>query len=222
VVDPRPGSHPGLVNIAIVNSQLLLTFTLTVAVIVIVPGPSVLFIVGRALSAGRPAAVAAAAGNSLGAAVQGVFGAFGVGTVVSQSPAAYAALKTGGALYLVAIGTSTLRHRRLDPAAGESVAVDQRRHLRQGFVVGVMNPKTLVFLVAALPQFVDPARGHVVVQMLVLLAVYSVLCLAGDTSFAFAGGFLRGWTANSPQRIEQVVGFGGICIVGMGLLLALH
>lgn len=205
-----------------INTQLLLTFAVTVAVIVIVPGPSVMFIVGRALSLGRPAALAAAAGNSLGSVFQGLLAAFGIGTLISESAMLYNGIKFGGAMYLVSMGAKTLRSRQFSAAADGSVGESGRGQVaRQGFLVGISNPKTMVFFAAALPQFVDPSRGHVVIQMLVLLTVYGVMSLVGDSSWGFAGGSIRKWSANSPRRIERLIGLGGTCIIAMGIALAL-
>jgi threonine/homoserine/homoserine lactone efflux protein len=204
-----------------INTQLLLTFAMTAALIVVIPGPSVMFIVSRALSVGRPAALAAAAGNSLGATFQGILAAFGLGTLISESALLYNVIKIVGAAYLVTLGARTLQHREFAAGTDNAAAGGRRREARQGFLVGATNPKTIVFFAAALPQFVDPTRGYVVVQMLVLLSVYSIMSLVSDTSWGFAGGSIRTWSANSPQRIERLIGAGGMCIIGLGLALAL-
>jgi threonine/homoserine/homoserine lactone efflux protein len=209
-------------NASLMNTQMLLTFCMTTAVIVAVPGPSAMFIVSRAISVGRPAAIAAAAGNTLGTTFQGLLAACGVGTLIGKSALLYNVIKLGGAAYLVAMGAKTIRHREVATVSDESSnSDDRRRAVRQGLVVGATNPKTLVFFAAALPQFVDPSRGYVIVQMLVLLAVYSLMSLVGDTSWGFAGGSLRAWSANSPLRIERMIAVGGLCIVGVGIAMAL-
>jgi threonine/homoserine/homoserine lactone efflux protein len=209
-------------NTALINTQLLLTFAVTTAIIIVIPGPSVMFIVGRALSVGRPAALAAAAGNTLGSTFQGVLAAFGLGAVIGESKFLYTLIKMGGAFYLVMMGAQTLRNRQFAAGAdGSPAAAGRSQMARQGFFVGATNPKMMVFFAAALPQFVDPSRGYVVVQMLVLLAIYSVLSLIGDTSWGFAGGSIRIWAANSPRRIEGLIAIGGLCIIAMGVALAL-
>lgn len=195
---------------------------MTAAVISIVPGPSVLFIVSRALSVGRTGAVAAATGNTLGSVFQGVLATFGVGTVIAESQLMYTVLKFCGAIYLVSMGISTLRDRSL--AASDSPTdsgICRKSELRKGFMVGATNPKTVVFFAAALPQFVDRDRGYVVLQMLTLLCVYGGLSWVTDTSWGFAGGSMRSWTQQSPRRIELLIGAGGLCIVGLGAWLAL-
>jgi threonine/homoserine/homoserine lactone efflux protein len=205
-----------------INTHLLLTFSITAAVILVIPGPSVMFIVSRALSVGRPAAMAGAVGNTVGNSLQGVLAAFGLGAIISESPLFYNVLKIGGAAYLIAMGAKTLRHREFNgDSAGSSGSAGLRRALRQGLLVGGTNPKTLVFFAAALPQFVDPSRGYVTVQMLVLLTVYTLLSITSDVSWGLAGGSIRTWAANAPQRIERLIGAGGLCIIGFGVSLAL-
>ncbi len=205
-----------------INTQLVMTFAMTTALIVVVPGPSVMFIVSRALTVGRPAALAAAAGNTVGTTFQGLLAAFGLGTLIAQSALLYTLVKLGGAFYLVMIGAKTLLHREMSEVDTESDSLAGRRRIaRQGFLVGATNPKIIVFFAAVLPQFVDSGRGHVVVQMLVLLAVYFVLSAVSDTSWSFAGGSIRSWAAVSPRRIERLIGAGGMCIICLGLMLAL-
>jgi threonine/homoserine/homoserine lactone efflux protein len=207
---------------SMLNSHMLLTFALTAAVVVVVPGPSVMFIVSRALTVGRPAAMAAAAGNTFGTVVQGLLAAVGIGSLVAESEMLFNVIKWGGAMYLVAMGSRTLRNRKeTSDTPGSDIEQSRRTVARQGFIVGLTNPKMIVFFSAALPQFVDRARGYVVVQMLVLLAIWGVLSLISDSSWGFAGGSLRTWSVNAPKRIERMVGLGGACVIGVGLVLAL-
>lgn len=208
--------------LAVVDTHLLLTFTLTAAVIIAVPGPSAMFVIGRAMSVTRPAALSAAAGNTLGIVFQGLLAAFGLGSVISGSPVLYNVVKFGGALYLVSMGVKTLMHREFPTATtGAPGAEGRGRNLMQGFTVGATNPKIIVFFAAALPQFVDPAKGYVLVQMLVLLAIFGAMQLFSDTSWTMAGGSMRRWSATSPRRFERLIGGGGICIIGVGVTLAL-
>ena len=136
-------------------------FALTALVIIAIPGPSVMFVVGRALAYGRRAAVLTVVGNTLGEYVQVVAVAFGIGAVAERSVAVLTGLKMFGAAYLVYLGVKAIRDRRsllamLQPAESPS----RRRFLLQGFVVGASNPKTVVFLVAILPLFVERGRGE--------------------------------------------------------------
>jgi threonine/homoserine/homoserine lactone efflux protein len=205
----------------LLDQQLLVSFCLTAAVINIMPGPSVMFIVSRSLAVGRPA-VTAAAGNSMGSTFQGLLAALGVGSVISQSALLYDIITYGGAAYLVFIGVKTLLHPAIsDNNAGSANRTGARREMRQGFLVGATNPKTIIFFAATLPQFVDPDRGNVLLQMLALLAVFGIMGLFTDTSWGFAGGTIRRWISSSPRCIERLIGAGGCCIIGVGSWMAL-
>jgi threonine/homoserine/homoserine lactone efflux protein len=222
VVAGRAVRHRQHMPFAALNPQLLATFCVTAAVIIAVPGPSVMFIVGRALTVGRPAAIASAAGNTLGNTVQGVLAAVGIGSIVSGSPFLYNVVKYVGAMYLVRMGFMSLRGRHHGaPVGSQPEHSDRRRMAKEGFVVGLTNPKTVVFFVSTLPQFVDPTRGNVIGQMLLMMVVFGLMSLVGDTSWSFAGAALRTWSARSPQRIESMFVIGGLCIMGLGLLSAI-
>ncbi len=161
-------------------------------------------------------------GNAVGEYVQVVAVAFGIGAIAEQSVALFTAMRLVGGLYLIYLGVKTFRERRSMPAAIEDVppAASDRRSFRQGVIVGVSNPKTVVFMAAILPQFVKPAAGEVPLQILLLGLVFSLIAIVSDTSWAFAAGGLRAWFARSPRRLEIIGGAGGLAIaaVGAGLL----
>ena len=145
----------------------VLTFGLAAFVLIVIPGPSVVFVIGRALAYGRGVALASVAGNSLGLLTIVVLVALGLGVVVQESIAVFNVLKLLGAAYLVYLGIEAVRRRKeflahdpADPAAdGGRPAMSRRRAVRQGYVVGVTNPKAYLILAAVLPQFVDRGRG---------------------------------------------------------------
>ncbi len=200
------------------SPSTVLAFALASAVIVAIPGPSILFTIGRALSAGRREALLTVAGNALGIQAQIVGLAVGLGPVVAASAAAYTVLKVVGALYLLWLGVQTLRHRRRLAAAlvaGPPAPAPVAHALRTGFVVGVTNPKSFVLLAAVLPQFVD-AAGQVGVQLLVLGPVFAVIALVGDGTVALLASRFRDWFARSPRRMERVGGTGGLMMLGLG------
>ena len=208
----------------------LLAFALTAFVIIIIPGPSVMFIVGRALAQGRRAALLSVAGNTLGEYVQVIVVAFGIGVLVERSIVIFDIVKLAGAAYLVWLGVQAWRHRGsleavvaaatgTSPAGARPSPTGPRLAL-QGAAVGVSNPKTIIFLTAVLPQFVDKAAGHVPVQILVLGAVFSGIALVSDSVWALAAGGFRNWFARSPRRLELVGGVGGLAIITVGVALA--
>lgn len=207
----------------------LLAFALTAFVVIVIPGPSVMFIVGRALAHGKRAALLSVVGNTLGEYVQVVVVAVGIGVIVERSIIVFDVVKLGGAAYLVWLGVQAWRHRRSLEAvvtaatstSGAGARTSSWRRGWQGFVVGVSNPKTIIFLSAILPQFVDKASGHVPVQILLLGAVFSAIALVSDSLWGLAAGVFRNWFARSPRRLELVGGVGGLAIVAVGVALAI-
>jgi threonine/homoserine/homoserine lactone efflux protein len=200
------------------SSSSVLAFAAASAVVVVVPGPSLLFTIGRALSAGRREALLTVAGNALGILTQIVGLAVGLGPFLAASASAYTVLKLVGALYLVHLGVQAFRHRRAVAAAlgaGVPTATPTVHALRNGYVVGVTNPKSFVLLAALLPQFVDPTSG-VGPQLLVLGPVFAVIALLGDGTVALAASRFRDWFARSPRRMARVGGTGGLMMVGLG------
>lgn len=201
--------------------ETLVAFTLAGVVLVVVPGPSVLFIVGRALAHGRRAALASVAGNTTGAALVVVVVALGFGAVAAQSVAVFTALKLAGAAYLVHLGVQTIRRRGdLVTRLGEPAGPADRRMYWQGVVVGVTNPKVLVFFAAVLPQFVDAGAGSATTQMLVLGLLFAVIAAGLDCAWGLAAGSARAWLATSPARLRWMGGIGGTSLIVMGVGLA--
>lgn len=203
----------------------MIAFLLAAVVIIVIPGPSVVFVIGRALAHGRATAIASVVGNAIGSACVLVLVALGLGQVVQASAAAFLALKLAGAAYLVYLGVQAIRHRRaLDPgASGEPVTLPEisaRAAVRQGVLVGVSNPKVYVMFAALLPQFVDPAAGSVPVQMLVLGAVVLLIGLASDAVWALGAARLRSALTSSPRRTRTVVTAGGVSMIGLGVWMA--
>jgi len=202
--------------------ETLLAFTLAGVILVIIPGPSVLFIVGRALAHGRRAALASVAGNTVGASLVVVIVALGFGVIAAQSVAIFTALKLIGAAYLVYLGVQTIRKRGdLVVRLGEPAGPADHRMFLQGVIVGVTNPKVLVFFAAVLPQFVDTAAGSPTTQMLVLGLLFAIIAAGLDSVWGLAAGTARGWLATSPQRLRWMGGIGGTSLIVMGAGLAL-
>jgi threonine/homoserine/homoserine lactone efflux protein len=207
-----------------VPSDRLLAFVLTAFVVIVIPGPSVLFVVARALGSGRRVAVLTVVGNALGEYLQVIAVAFGVGALAERSVAAFTVLKLAGGAYLIYLGVRTFRERKSLAAAISAPAEPRsdRRAFLEGATVGVTNPKTVVFLAAILPQFVSRGAGGVPVQILVLGAVFAAIAIVSDTIWAVAAGGVRVWFARSPRRLELIGGTGGLAIVavGAGLLVS--
>lgn len=192
------------------------------AVLIVVPGPGVLFVVGRALAHGRRVALATVLGHAAGNYVVAACVAFGLGTLLERSAAVFGVLKAVAAAYLVWLGVQAIRRRRaLTDTLGVAASPgSSRQALREGFVVGVTNPKALILFGAVLPQFVDRAGGHVPAQMLLLSLVSVGIGLTSDTVWGVAASGVRTWFARSPRRYELVGGAGGLAMIGVGVTVA--
>jgi threonine/homoserine/homoserine lactone efflux protein len=205
------------------RTDSLLTFLLASFVLIVIPGPSVLFTIGRALSAGRRGGLLSVAGNATGAYLQVLAVAVGIGTLVQRSTELYTAIKIVGAGYLIYLGVQAFRHRHALSAAVAAPAGKRGSTWRMyldGLLVGVANPKTIVFFTVALPQFTDRSAGHVPLQLLFLGAAFTAMALICDSVWAVVAGTAREWLARSPRRIAAIGGTGGVAIVGLGVTVA--
>ena len=202
----------------------VLAYAAVVSVVIAVPGPSVLFTISRALTVGRRAALLTVVGNEAGLCVQVVAVAFGVGAVLEQYAQILTAVKLAGAAYLVFLGVQAVRHRAsmAEALAANFPPVTPLRAIRDGFVVGVANPKSIVFLVVGLPEFVSRAPGHLPVpaQMLILGALFPVIALVLDGLWAIVADTARRWLVRSPRRLALIGGTGGLVMIGLGVSVA--
>ena len=201
----------------------LLGFTAAAVVLIVIPGPSVLFTIGRSLALGRVGGLLSVLGNALGVVPLAAAVALGVGALVAQSVALFTVIKIVGALYLVYLGVQAIRHRRASAAVVTTGAVPRShwRQLLEGFVVGVTNPKTIAFFVAVLPQFVDFTAGMIPLQLFELGLVFIVLALICDSIWALAASAARTWFGRSPRRMSGLAATGGVMMIGLGGVLAL-
>lgn len=206
-----------------VGLDQLLGFGVAALVLIVIPGPSVVFVVGRAVSYGHRVALASVVGNTVGLFVVMTLVALGLGAIVAESIVVFTVIKLAGAAYLVWLGVQALRHRR----ELQVVSVAQRGPLpwrtatRQGFVVGVSNPKGFLIFAALLPPFVDPDRSAVPVQMFVLGSLAVVVGLVCDSVWALAAGRARDWFAGSARRGSTLGAIGGTSMIGLGVGMAL-
>jgi threonine/homoserine/homoserine lactone efflux protein len=204
--------------------ERLLGFCALAVPLIVVPGPSVMFVISRGVTLGRRAALATVVGNAAGAYVQVVAVAAGLGAVVARSIAVFTVIKLIGAAYLLFLGVQAIRHRQraadaVVSRAADDTAVGLRRILRDGFAVGIANPKVIVFFAAILPQFVDPARGLVAAQMLLLGLVFVAIALVCDSSWGLLAGTARDWLGQSPRRLRRLHAGSGVVMVGLGVRL---
>lgn len=207
-----------------VSTGQLLAFTLASLLLIVIPGPGVLFIVGRALSHGRRTAVATALGHASGNYVVAAFVAVGLGAILQRSAQVFIAVKLAGALYLVWLGVHAIRHRKDLADAFGATAPAPRGGLRsywEGVVVGLTNPKAYILFGAILPQFVNRQAGHLPTQMLLLAIVPTCVGAMSDSVWGVAASAVRSWFASSPRRFAFVGGAGGLAMIAVGVTVAL-
>ena len=189
-------------------------------VIILAPGPSVLFVIARAIAWGRATAVFTVAGNVTGAFSLSVFVALGLGPILQRSELAYIAVQWGGGLYLVYLGIDAIRKRSTHAAdmtnQGE-IAPSIRRSIRDGFWVGALNPKGVVFFAAVVPQFIDRERGSVTAQLILLGAIFAILAFVSDGSWGMLAGTARNWLATDAKRLERLRATGGTIMIILGI-----
>ena len=199
----------------------LLAFSLTALVIVLLPGPNVLFTIGRALALGRKAALLTVLGTATGMYVQVILVSLGLGVLLEKSIVLMTVVKFVGAAFLVYLGIQAIRHRHDAVKAVERVKpIGALRTVVEGMIVGVTNPKTIVFFLAILPQFVVPGTTPLGVQMLVLGAIFIALGAIFDSGYALAAGAARAWFGKSPKRLSNLGAVGGVAMIGLGVGLA--
>ena len=204
------------------SSSQWIAFLVASILFIQVPGPSVLFMLGRALTVGRRDALVSVAGNGLGLMVQAALVAVGLGAVVAASATAYSVLKIVGAAYVVWLGIQAIRHRgdaRQALLEGRHAPSEGRRALLTGLVVGLTNPKTIVFFVAFLPQFTDgsAAAGP---QIALLGLVFAAMAITSDSMWAILAGKARDWFAREPRRLDRLGVAGGVMMIGLGGTMA--
>lgn len=204
-----------------VEGSRLVAFVIAWVAIVLVPGPSVLFVISRGMTLGRRAAVLTVLGNELAMLVHVLLVAAGVGALLQRSVVAFEVLRVAGALYLVFLGIQAIRHRRaLSTVLDVTEARPPSHIVREGFIVGVTNPKLIVFFTAMLPQFVDPTGAAAPVQMAVLGLLSVVIAFVLDSGWGILAGTARNWLARSPRRLARLGGAGGLVMIGLGARLA--
>jgi threonine/homoserine/homoserine lactone efflux protein len=196
-------------------------FIVASVVLLLTPGPAVLYIVARSIEQGRSAGLVSVLGIHLGTIVHITAAAVGLSALLVSSALAFAIVKYLGAAYLVWIGVRTLMAGDSDPDAPAVPAEPLRRVFRDGFVVNLFNPKTAIFFLAFLPQFVDPGRGAVHWQILVLGLTFMGLGIMSDGMFALVAGAAGDFLRRSRRFLRLQRWFAGISFIGLGVTAAL-
>jgi threonine/homoserine/homoserine lactone efflux protein len=194
-------------------------FLLATFALLVVPGPAVLYVVARGIDQGRGAALASAAGISVGNAVHVMLAVLGLSAVVASSPLAFNAVKWLGAAYLIWMGIRTLM---TEPVANVEVPppAPLRRLVGRGVVVQIFNPKIALFFLAFLPQFVDPRRGNIAAQTLALGLILVGMGLCTDSAYGLLAGSAGEWLRRQPGFAGAQRWVAGTIFIGLGLLTA--
>jgi threonine/homoserine/homoserine lactone efflux protein len=196
-------------------------FVSAALVLLLIPGPAVLYIVARSVEQGRQAGVVSAVGVGAGSLVHVAAAALGISAILMSSATAFMAVKYAGAAYLLYLGLRTLLRGGGDHEAVAVAPQSLARIFTQGVIVNILNPKVALFFFAFLPQFVDPARGPVVVQILFLGAVYALLSVTSDSMYALLAGTIGTWLkGNATFRRRQRYVTGGIYLA-LGMMTTL-
>jgi threonine/homoserine/homoserine lactone efflux protein len=200
----------------------LALFSAAALTLIVVPGPAVLYIVAQSVHHGRLPGVVATAGIATGGLVHVAAATIGLSSLLLSSATAFQAVKFAGAAYLVILGLRRLRGRRATGGETQARVPRSRRRLYgQGVVVNILNPKTALFFLALLPQFVDPNAGSAAVQMLVLGLVWVVLAFVCDAGWALAAGSAGDWIRSNARFLRGERYVSGTVLVGVGAATAL-
>lgn len=195
-------------------------YLIATILIILAPGPSVLFTIARAIAWGRVAAIATVIGNAFGMFLVSVLVAFGLGPLLQSSKLFYNGVQWAGGAYLIYLGFSAIAASKMDAQGMQKTEGSKPSFftsIKNGFWVGVLNPKSIVFFAAILPQFVDQEKNNVTAQLLLLGAIFATIALISDGSYGLLAGTVRSWLAGDVKRLIFMRRFGGVVMIGLGL-----
>ncbi|HLF28336.1 MAG TPA: LysE family translocator [Anaerolineae bacterium] len=196
-------------------------FIVAAFVLLITPGPAVLYIIARSLDQGRLAGLVSVLSIEVGNLAHVLAATFGLSALLLSSALAFTVIKYLGAAYLMYLGLRRLLTRAATSATPPIIRQDLRRIFSQGVLVATLNPKTALFFLAFLPQFVEPARGSIAAQMLALGCLFVALAIVTDGLYALLAGTAGNWLRHN-RRFARVERYGaGSIYLGLGVMLAL-
>jgi threonine/homoserine/homoserine lactone efflux protein len=195
-------------------------FLATALVLLAIPGPAVLYVVTRSIEMGRAGGFASVAGIATGTVVHVALATGGLSSLILASKVAFDGVKYVGAAYLVLLGVRRLLTRSVEAEPEQAVPRTRRRAYTQGVVVNLTNPKTIVFIFAFIPQFVDPNARHVWLQVLVFGLTFAVLGFLSDNLYALAAGTIADRLRGGRALARFQRWFGGSILIGLGIAAA--
>jgi threonine/homoserine/homoserine lactone efflux protein len=203
------------------HGSTLFVFVGASIALLLTPGPAVLYIVTRSIDQGRLVGLVSVLGICTGTMVHVVAATLGLSALLVSSAIAFMAVKYVGAAYLIVLGIQTLMRREPVEAVEDVDRTTLGRVFAQGVIVNVLNPHTALFFFAFLPQFVNPSRGNVPVQMLTLGVLFVMLSATTDTGWAIAAGTAGEWIRRNPTFTRRQRYVTGGALIGLGAATAL-
>jgi threonine/homoserine/homoserine lactone efflux protein len=194
-------------------------FVSAAVILAVTPGPGILYVLGRTLHGGRREGTLSAFGTFVGGSVHVFAAALGLSVVLMTSATAFEVVRFAGASYLIYLGVSMIRNRRAKLTA-QSEGDRPQRNLAEGVVIEVLNPKTALFFLSFIPQFVVPAKGHMTVQFLILGAISVSLNTAVDLLVVVFAASIARRLAGNPNFIERQRTASGVGMIGLGVYVA--
>ena len=195
-------------------------YLIATILIILAPGPSVLFTIARAIAWGRAAAVATVIGNATGMFLVSLLVAVGLGPLLQSSKLFYNGVQWAGGAYLIYLGYAAIAASKVDAYGMQKTEGAKPAFvtsIKNGFWVGVLNPKSVVFFAAILPQFVDQEKNNVTAQLILLGAIFALIALISDGSYGLLAGTVRQWLSGDIGRLIFMRRFGGLVMIALGL-----
>lgn len=199
-------------------------YLIATILIILAPGPSVLFTIARAIAWGRLAAIATVIGNAVGMFLVSVLVALGIGPLLQRSEMLYNGIQWAGGTYLIYLGYAAIAASKVDAADMQKTVGGKPSFftsVRNGFWVGVLNPKSVVFFAAILPQFIDQEKNNVTAQLLLLGAIFALIALISDGGYGLLAGTIRQWLAGDVKRLIFMRLTGGVVMIALGIFTIL-
>ncbi len=199
-------------------------YLIATILIILAPGPSVLFTIARAIAWGRLAAIATVIGNAAGMFLVSVLVALGIGPLLQRSEILYNGIQWAGGAYLIYLGYAAIAASKVDAADMQKTVGNKPSFftsVRNGFWVGVLNPKSVVFFAAILPQFIDQEKNNVTAQLLLLGAIFALIALISDGSYGLLAGTIRQWLSGDVKRLIFMRLTGGVVMIALGIFTIL-
>lgn len=199
------------------STPTLLLFSVAALALLVFPGPAVLYIVNRSISQGPRAGLVSVAGIHVGTTLHVLAGVLGLSALLVASSTAFMVVKAAGAIYLVWLGLRAWMRADVDEIGERGAVRTLRRVFVDGVVVNALNPKTAVFFLAFVPQFVDHSRPDTTLQLVVLGALFITLGILSDGAYALAAGAISEWLGRHPGSGRVRARASGAVLVGLGV-----